>query len=331
MKSILILKNIQVENANAINGLTYGFPAMSHFLGFTHALSRKLTQKYDLALKGCAVISHRHQVHAHRSSDYGHYVFSLTRNPIDETGSSPSFVEEGRMHMNISLVIECDFNVHDEAFFSTEEWGLEEKCAYFKKLVKQYALSMRVAGGYITDIGSIEFKSLSDSDETREMEEKKILYSLLPGFALIDRSFFLAEHFEKLKQENQQTEMIDAWFDFFSVKFQAEEPQEDNVDKTNQKNKVKWKLVEKVKPGWLVPIVIGFKAISKLYDNGEVKNTRDNTTPFRFVENVYGVGEWISPHRIQSLKDIFWNYDHIEDMYLFKNDFKSEENLIDFN
>ena len=50
MKSTLLLRHLKVENANAISGLTYGFPAISHFLGFTHALSRRLEQEHGLTL-----------------------------------------------------------------------------------------------------------------------------------------------------------------------------------------------------------------------------------------------------------------------------------------
>ncbi|WP_279456876.1 type I-F CRISPR-associated protein Csy2 [Aeromonas veronii] len=57
MKSTLLLRHLKVENANAISGLTYGFPAISHFLGFTHALSRRLEQAFGLTLGGLR--SHR--------------------------------------------------------------------------------------------------------------------------------------------------------------------------------------------------------------------------------------------------------------------------------
>jgi CRISPR-associated protein Csy2 len=40
MSSLILLRRVRVENANAIAGLTYGFPAITHFLGFSHALSR---------------------------------------------------------------------------------------------------------------------------------------------------------------------------------------------------------------------------------------------------------------------------------------------------
>ena len=36
MSSLILLRRVRVENANAIAGLTYGFPAITHFLGFSH-------------------------------------------------------------------------------------------------------------------------------------------------------------------------------------------------------------------------------------------------------------------------------------------------------
>ena len=42
MSSLILLRRIKIENANTIAGLTYGFPAITHFMGFSHALSRKL-------------------------------------------------------------------------------------------------------------------------------------------------------------------------------------------------------------------------------------------------------------------------------------------------
>lgn len=48
MSSLILLRRLRVENANAIAGVTWGFPAITHFLGFTHALSRKLTQSHGL-------------------------------------------------------------------------------------------------------------------------------------------------------------------------------------------------------------------------------------------------------------------------------------------
>lgn len=82
---------MRVENANAIAGMTYGFPAITHFLGFTHALSRRLTETHELRIDGCAVISHEHQIHAHTSGR--DYQFALTRNPLTRDAKTASFNE----------------------------------------------------------------------------------------------------------------------------------------------------------------------------------------------------------------------------------------------
>ena len=40
------------------------------------------------------------------------------------------------------------------------------------------------------------------------------------------------------------------------------------------------------------------RAIAPLHEAGSVLNARDAATPLRFVESVYSMGEWISPHRL---------------------------------
>jgi len=67
MSSLIIMRKMRIENANAVAGLTWGFPAITHFLGFTHALSRQLQQSHGLSLDGCGVICHQQQVHAYSS------------------------------------------------------------------------------------------------------------------------------------------------------------------------------------------------------------------------------------------------------------------------
>jgi CRISPR-associated protein Csy2 len=38
-----------------------------------------------------------------------------------------------------------------------------------------------------------------------------------------------------------------------------------------------------------------------------VRNARDATVPLRFVESVYSLGEWISPHRLTGLGQLLWH------------------------
>lgn len=55
-------------------------------------------------------------------------------------------------------------------------------------------------------------------------------------------------------------------------------------------------------------LMIGYKAISPLYDPNTVENLRDTRYPFRFVEAVHGIGEWRSLHRIADISDVIWQY-----------------------
>lgn len=321
MKSLLILRNIKVENANAIAGLTYGFPAISNFLGFTHALSRTLKKDHGLILGGCAVVCHQHHVQAYQPAGWGDYVFSLTRNPLTKEEKSPSFVEEGRMHMEVSLVIECNFTSDD---FDFDTGNTDQEITRFESYILNKVLTQRLAGGTIQSMRSrrpVEFAEVPEDNNAKEKFSRKKLLSLLPGFLLVNRSDLLKEHYQTLRTENPQTELIDAWLDFSALKYHV--PSDMRPGDTDSENKkIIWQRIEKPASGWLVPITTGFKAISPLYTNGEVANTRDADTPFRFVESAYTIGQWISPHRIRDLQHLFWRYHVDGDWYLCKNNYQ---------
>ena len=38
----VLLEKVNIENANAFNNITVGIPAITGFMGFAHALERKL-------------------------------------------------------------------------------------------------------------------------------------------------------------------------------------------------------------------------------------------------------------------------------------------------
>lgn len=102
---LLVIPRLRVQNANAISSpLTHGFPAMTAFLGLMWALERKLKQGgLDIPLNTIGVVCHDHQ---EQVTDGGFVkTFRLTRNPIDKTGKTAAIVEEGRIHLEISLVI----------------------------------------------------------------------------------------------------------------------------------------------------------------------------------------------------------------------------------
>lgn len=310
MKTLLILRHIKVENASAVAGMTYGFPAMTNFLGFTHAISRKLQAQHKLPLTGCAVVCHHHQVLAHRGSKFADAAFTQSRNPLLKDGSSRPFVADPKMHLHVSLVLECGFDEDDIDLGSD---SLDQDIQQLKTWLLQTAGTLRLAGGIITDIGSVDYLKLTGE----ERAQRKLLLSLLPGFALTEKTSLLHRHRSTLQTHAPDTELLDAWLDFFSIRHvshQQQDPQD--PDKTN----IVWKQVARPAPGWLVPLVLGYKGLSPLYDNGAVADTRDSLTPFRLVEPVYSIGQWLSPHRARHIEQLLWRYQHHGDWYLCKNE-----------
>lgn len=296
MSALILFRRVRVENANAVAGITYGFPAITHFLGFTHALSRQVEASQHLQLRRCAVVSHAHQIHAHTSGR--DHQFALTRNPLTREGKTASFNEEGRMHMTVSLLIEC----HGE--IANGEYGQQALTEY----LRQICPTLRLAGGIIIDIQDITVLDMP----TTENELCDLQWRLMPGFVLRDRSAWLVEHHQSLLANNSHATLLDAWLDFAALKMQAEKPEEVDI---NEGDSAQWKHIPKPKPGYLVPLMTGYQRISELYAPGVVANARDDQTPFAFTEAVYGVGEWCGLHRIKSLEEIFWRYHTTETGY----------------
>ena len=293
--SLFIIKNMHIEGANAIAGFTYGFPAITQFLGFAHALSRKVEPQHGISFDGCAVMCHQHQVHAYRGSDWDDYGFSLTRNPLAKDGKTAPIVEEGKMNLCVSLLIEC------KGFSG----GNSEQEQLISDAIKTLALSQRCAGGRITHIEACQFKPMPNE----ESDCRKLLRPLLPGFILCDRSDYLQQH-----NESNDQNMIMSWLDFSALRYRYETLTESNNPDVEQGQ---WKRVNKPQSGYLVPLMIGYKQISEVFAAGEVANVRDNTTPFAFTEAVYSVGEWIgSPSRVESINQILWRYQYSSPYYL---------------
>jgi CRISPR-associated protein Csy2 len=308
MSQYITLGHIDVEYANAVAGITYGFPSVTNFLGFVHALSRKLEEKRGVTLGGCVIVCHDFQLHTYQADSYKYsdYYFSQTKNPSSgryqsaSKGNPPPVIEEGKMHMNVSLVIECN---------GFDKGGVEE-IKEFEKYVKNLALRHRLAGGRIIGIADSRLETIIDDKGFR-----KIRHRLLPGFVLKERNEYLQEHLSKLQEDNSDADMLEAWLDFCSIKYKAEPILEDG-EKLSEKTKAVWNRIEKPNKGYLVPLMVGYQAIDRLYEAGEVDNVRDPTVPFCFVEAIYGIGEWLSPHRLESLEEVLWRYKYEDGYYL---------------
>jgi CRISPR-associated protein Csy2 len=313
MKSLLVLQNIEVSNANAVSGLTYGFPGPTHFLGFTHALTRTLPNELRGKMGGTAIICHNHQLLAYEHA-YGKRTFSLTRNPLTKEGGPPSIIEDGRLHMTVSLVIECDFTPEDIPIPIPD---VEEKRKRLETDFKNKIMTRRLAGGRIDNIKSVNLHTLPD--DKRSSFINSTLRKLLPGFCLVSRAKSLSTYHNEQESTQSSREMLDSWLDFVALKYQAV-----NEETTNEDGEINfhWELSSKPVDGWVVPLQVGYKSISDIYKAGEVTNVRDKSYPCTFVEAAYSIGSWISPHRIEEIEKILWRHHHTDGLYLCVNDFE---------
>lgn len=320
MRALLTVRHLCIENANALAGMTWGFPAISHFLGFCHALDRKLQSGNVLkpVLGGCAIVCHQHQVHS-RQDNYGVHHFSLTRNPLTQSGNTAPFNEEARMHMEVTLLIEVHMSP-DEYFEMTgedeDDIDLEDD-ERFTRRVGQLIGRMRLAGGTIKPGAKIDYCPLDGQLEKRERQVRRILYQCLPGFALIDRTQLLADHHKSLMESKPDSTRLEAWMDFASLRYRASVAQPDQP--------AEWDRIDLPQTGWLVPLMVGYQPIAPLCEPGSVDGCRDPEYPLGPVECVYGVGQWIAPHRIRNIDHLMWRYHHdAVTGYQFQNNFQPE-------
>ena len=320
MKALLVLRHLRIENANAVAGLTWGFPAISHFLGFTHALDRKLRGGTDLqsVLGGCAIVCHHHQTQS-RQGQYGVHRFCLTRNPLTQKGETAPFNEEARMHMDVTLLIEMHMP-GDEYFEMTgedeDDIDLEDD-ERFEARVGQLISCMRLAGGTIQDVEQIKLCKLDGQLEKRDRQLRKLLFQCLPGFALVDRSEQLDYHYENLSKNKPDTTKLETWMDFSSLRYRASAVDSDQP--------AEWDRVALPETGWFVPLMLGYQPIAPLCEPGSVADSRDPEFPLCPVECVYGVGQWIAPQRVGNIDQLMWRYRYdAVSGYQFQNNFQPE-------
>lgn len=314
----LVIPRLRVQNANAVSSpLTHGFPSMTAFLGLMWALERQLKQAgLELALNAVGVVCHDHQ----EQVNDGGFVksFCLTRNPVDKSGKTAAIVEEGRIHLDISLV----FGVN----IGTNEWQDEHPAQVAEVLNR-----MRIAGGTVHPPAKPWLQryqpfavSCGESAKLASLTRK-----LLPGFTLVARDDLLDQRLAELKRTQSQATRLDAWLSlarinwhYQPVKESAEETAGNAAENAAGKTKGEWKN-DRTGQGWLVPIPVGYGALSEVYPAGTVANTRDPHTPFRFVESLYSIGQWIAPHRLTSVEQLLWYADSQSEngLYRCRNNF----------
>ncbi|WP_251976249.1 type I-F CRISPR-associated protein Csy2 [Salinicola avicenniae] len=298
---LLVLPRLRIQNANTISSsMTWGFPAMSAFMGAVQALERNLPDDIRIVFNGVGVVCH----HIEPQVTEGGFTraFHLTRNPVDKTGSTAAIVEEGRAHLDVTLLIGIESNGDD--------LGSAERRRDIAHRLFEQVQGMRVAGGSVMPPLSDatrqrpELISFDDDEDRRGKQWRRLKRRLLPGFALVLRDDYLNEHTATLKVEDDSATALDAWLDLCRLNHECRI--ETQQDKEGQAKEVaKWE-IRRPYPGWLVPIPVGYGAISELFAPGEVANARDPAVAFHFVESLYSIGEWVSPHRLRTHDALLW-------------------------
>ncbi|NOR71172.1 MAG: type I-F CRISPR-associated protein Csy2, partial [Methylomarinum sp.] len=165
------------------------------------------------------------------------------------------------------------------------------------------------------------------TDKQLKALNNKVKRLTMPGFVLQDRSDYLKVHFNQLKEQDPNAELLTAWLDFSAMKYQAQPEVKDKNTAPSHDTKSEWLLQPKPQPkGWIVPIMTGYKAISESYSAGEVADTRDDYSPTCFVEAVHSIGEWKSMHRISNINEMIWRYQYENDWYLCVQNNKESQN-----
>lgn len=317
--ALIVLPRLRVQNANAISGpLTWGLPSPTAFAGFAHALERKFASDLDEGFAGIGIICHSFEPQVYKPAGPKPLVFGLKRmtvrtqkecDKLVKDGTPPSFVEEGRAHMEVSLVI------------AVRDYKSEYDGKDLAERLHHAAQGMRLAGGSLLhqegNRHQAQWWPLAGDMEGDAAVFRKLRRRLLPGFALVQREDLLAEHLAELRQAspevNPQPNALDALLDLSRLNI---EPVVGPSSEADQSAPVKWEV--RRKPGWLVPLPIGYAGISPLYAPGEVENARDGSTPFRFVESLYSLGQWISPHRLTSLEQLLWTQEADADNGIYR-------------
>jgi len=327
-EAILVLPHLRIQNANAIaSPLTHGFPSITAFTGLMWALERKLAQAgVPLRLQAVGVVCHHHQEQVTQG-----YVrsFNLTRNPVDKDGSTAAIVEEGRMHLEITLVLAVSEKRLAGAPPALVQ-GNDDQLADWARIAGETLAGMRVAGGSVLPSRPMPGKRVRpwmaivpDDAEAAATEFRQWRRQWLPGFTLVGRADLLAERLQHLRETQPETTLLDAWLD--AARFNHQ-PLPSADGSPTPDGKVAWG--DPLRPkgsGWVVPIPVGYAALTpETHPAGTVRNARDATVPLRFVESVYSLGEWVSPHRLNNLTELLWQAetDEAQGLYRCRNSYR---------
>lgn len=293
----LVFKKVKIASANAISSpITYGFPAITGFLGAFHAMSRKLMSYGGLteySLGGVLLACHDCQPQVYRTSKYGNYTFNQSRNPIKKDGKTASIIEEGKCHLTMTFVVELlgEFEPTDG------------ERALLVKHTHQWIQQQRIAGGSVDGLHYHEPVELLGNEEVDTLAPL-----LMPAFVLMDAQDDFVDIIDEMQSADPNATALDALLDVCTL-HHIPEPKLKQGEPTGDTT---WRTTScKTGRGWLVPMPIGYQGISDPYDAGVMQNVRNPEYPSQYVEAIYGLGKWVYPQRLtDDFEHAFWRYHH---------------------
>ncbi|WLG12983.1 type I-F CRISPR-associated protein Csy2 [Psychrobacter cibarius] len=300
----LLFKKVMIDGANTISSpLTYGFPAITGFLGSFHAMSRKMADDESLSevsLGGVLLACHDCQPQMYRPNSYNNYTFNQTRNPIKKDGKTASIIEEGKCRLVMSFVVE----VLADTTLTTEQQ------ASAIQNTKQWIQQQRMAGGSVRGLAIFEPVQFFDNSDI-----SAVIPQLLPAFVLMDAQNEFAQIINDVQKDDPDATPLDALIEVCALH---------QIPETQKNGDTKWLTTSrKSGHGWLVPMPVGYQGISELYDSGVMQNVRNPEYPSQYVEAVYSLGKWVYPQRLNriggehDIANAFWRYRYDADDSLY--------------
>jgi CRISPR-associated protein Csy2 len=173
MKKYIVIEKIDVQNANAWNNIVVGFPAITGFLGATHALERMINDTgIKCCVSGTGIILHEYELKSVTIPKKGwdDTLLTIPRRSLilgkNDTIKEQHFTNQAYIDIIISLVIEINID---------ESVSLGQLC----KLIKHKFNKLRIAGGMVCGFNDVKI--------VQNVE------NLPHGYVLMDRSYMMRE------------------------------------------------------------------------------------------------------------------------------------------
>lgn len=299
----ILLNRLDVKKANSLSGhLAYGFPSITAFKGFAHALTRALRQSSnpslnDLAFRGVMVACHDYEVYGTKDA-YGYTRFSqysFSANTMGQVSALvrskrlPSITEQCYVDITTSLVLEV---------IASKELSDKQK-ADLEYFIFDFTRKNRIAGGVVqpnflkTDVEFIKYDDLEG-----------VAYKISDSYILTDAQELMRQYLE----ENPDDNALDAVLKLSSRQFKPTSDDKGNIYMQYQPLDEKYKAV--------AVMSVGYQGITPAIDSSEFTGSlsqKEQSMKTQYVESVYSLVKWELPHVLRLngfLKDSFWMYEN---------------------